>query len=166
MQNILGWDLLLPIGCVNMRGKNCVLLPAAGWRTQLFHLIFTQPMGSNKSQPSTMFPISSSRGEKRCAWVLDLLRSAIHCIAPNGGDLRTVPSPRFIPRDPRLLPCRSAIFAEMSNEILMTAAAPSAARARYPLRRLLHYSFIHIFPTLMSVRFGLSLFCGYLLKLR
>ena len=23
--------------------KNCVLLPAAGWRTQFFHLIFTEP---------------------------------------------------------------------------------------------------------------------------
>ena len=33
--------------------KNCVLQPAAGRRTQLFHLILTQPMGSNKSQPST-----------------------------------------------------------------------------------------------------------------
>ena len=31
-------------------------------------------------------------------------------------------------------------------------AAPSAAR--YPLRRLLHYSFIHILPILMSVRFN------------
>ena len=29
-----------------------VPLPAAGWRTQFFHLRFTQPMGSNKSQPS------------------------------------------------------------------------------------------------------------------
>ena len=62
---------------------------------------------------------------------------------------RTVPSLRFILPDPRLLPCRSAIFAEMSNEILMTAA-PSAAP--YPLRRLLHYSFTHILPTLIHVR--------------
>ena len=27
-------------------------LPAAGWRTQFFHLIFTQPMGSNIFGPS------------------------------------------------------------------------------------------------------------------
>ena len=52
-------------GSVNMRQKNCVLLPTAGWRTQFFHLIFTQPMGSNKSQPSThdlgcRFPVNSA----------------------------------------------------------------------------------------------------------
>ena len=31
------------LGSVNMRRKNCVLLPAEGGRTQLFHLIFTKP---------------------------------------------------------------------------------------------------------------------------
>ena len=30
-------------GSVNMKRKNCVLLPAAGRRAQLFHLIFTEP---------------------------------------------------------------------------------------------------------------------------
>ena len=30
-------------GSVNVRKKNCVLLPAAGSRTQFFHLIFTKP---------------------------------------------------------------------------------------------------------------------------
>ena len=33
---LLGWDLLLPIGCVNMRQEHCVLQPAAGRRTQFF----------------------------------------------------------------------------------------------------------------------------------
>ena len=46
-----GPEILLSIGCVFMRWKICVLLPAAGWRTQFFHLIFTQPMGSNISGP-------------------------------------------------------------------------------------------------------------------
>ena len=49
---VLGWDLLLPISCVNMRWKICVLHSAAGRRPQIFHLIFTLLMGSNKSQPS------------------------------------------------------------------------------------------------------------------
>ena len=30
-------------GSVNMKRKNCVLLPAAGRRAKLFHLIFTEP---------------------------------------------------------------------------------------------------------------------------
>ena len=38
-----GCTLWCALGSVNMRRKNCVLLPAAGRRTQLFHLIFTQP---------------------------------------------------------------------------------------------------------------------------
>ena len=33
---VLGPKILLPISCVNMRWKNCVLLPSAGWRTQFF----------------------------------------------------------------------------------------------------------------------------------
>ena len=33
--------------------KNCVLLTSAGWRMQLFQLIFMQPMGSNIFSPST-----------------------------------------------------------------------------------------------------------------
>ena len=45
--DVLGPKILLPIGCVNMRKNNYVLQPAAGRRTQLFHLIFTQPMVSN-----------------------------------------------------------------------------------------------------------------------
>ena len=36
-----------------MRWKNCVPLPTGGRRTQFFHLIFTQPIGSNIFGPST-----------------------------------------------------------------------------------------------------------------
>ena len=38
-----GWTLWCALGSVNMRRKNCVTLPAAERRTQLFHLIFTEP---------------------------------------------------------------------------------------------------------------------------
>ena len=57
---VLGLDLLLPIGCANTRLKNCILQPAAGRRTQFFNLVFTQPLGSNKSQPSTKIIISET----------------------------------------------------------------------------------------------------------
>ena len=38
-------------GLVNMRRKNCVLLPAAGKRTQYFHLMFTKPGRSLLAEP-------------------------------------------------------------------------------------------------------------------
>ena len=40
---VQGWPKRWTPGSVNMRRKNCVLLPAAGKRTQLFHLTFTEP---------------------------------------------------------------------------------------------------------------------------
>lgn len=33
---VLGPEISLTIGCMNMRGKNCVVQPAAGWRAQFF----------------------------------------------------------------------------------------------------------------------------------
>ena len=40
---VQGWTLWCAPGSVNLSRKYCVLLPAAGRRTQLFHLIFTEP---------------------------------------------------------------------------------------------------------------------------
>ena len=40
---VQGWTKTWSPGSVNMRWKSCVLLPAEGRRTQLFHLIFTEP---------------------------------------------------------------------------------------------------------------------------
>ena len=37
------WPKRWTPGSVNVRRNNCVLLPAANSRTQLFHLIFTEP---------------------------------------------------------------------------------------------------------------------------
>ena len=56
--HVLGPEILLPIGCVNKRWKNCVIQPAAGMRTQFYHLLFTQPMGSNISGPSISMAMS------------------------------------------------------------------------------------------------------------
>ena len=42
------------LGSVNMRRKNCVILPAAGRRTQLFHFIFTEPRAHQKVHPCTL----------------------------------------------------------------------------------------------------------------
>jgi len=33
---VLGPEISLTIGCMNMRGKNCVVQHAAGWRAQFF----------------------------------------------------------------------------------------------------------------------------------
>ena len=41
--DIQGWAKVRFPGSVNMRWKHCVVLPAAGRRTQLFHLIFSEP---------------------------------------------------------------------------------------------------------------------------
>ena len=41
--NLQGWTLWCALGSVNKRWKSCVLLPAAGRRTQYFLLIFTEP---------------------------------------------------------------------------------------------------------------------------
>ena len=40
---VQGWAKVRFPGSVNRRGKSCVFLPAAGRRTQLFPLIFTEP---------------------------------------------------------------------------------------------------------------------------
>ena len=42
-QLLQGTTKRLRPGLVNMRKKNCVLLPAAGMGTQFFHIIFTKP---------------------------------------------------------------------------------------------------------------------------
>ena len=59
-----GPEILLPIGCVKMRWKNCVLQPAAGKRTQLFHLIFTAPGVHLLVQPCIRF--NSWKKVERC----------------------------------------------------------------------------------------------------
>ena len=41
-------------GLVNKRRKHCVPLPAAGWRTQFFHLLFTKPGRSLFVVPCTV----------------------------------------------------------------------------------------------------------------
>ena len=64
---VLGLKILLPIGCLNVRWKNRVHKPAEGRRMQIFHLIFTQPMGSNIFRPSRfsrvpkLFTVQGSR---------------------------------------------------------------------------------------------------------
>ena len=55
-KGIKGWYIQgsakrLRPGLVNMRRKNCVLLPAAGRRTQFFLLIFTKPGWSLLAEP-------------------------------------------------------------------------------------------------------------------
>ena len=50
--------------------KNCVVLPAAGWRAQFFHLIFMQPMGSTISGPSTVIELSCNIVTTICSAVL------------------------------------------------------------------------------------------------
>ena len=62
---VQGWTLCCAPGCVNIRRKNCVFLPAAGRRTQFFYLIFTEPRAHHKVQTcicalSCEFNISSS----------------------------------------------------------------------------------------------------------
>ena len=42
-KKVQGWPKRWTPGCVNMSLKSCVLPPAAGRRTQLFLLIFTEP---------------------------------------------------------------------------------------------------------------------------
>ena len=46
-------------GSVNMTRKNCVLLPAAGRRAQLFHLIFTEPGVHLLVHPCRLFTLES-----------------------------------------------------------------------------------------------------------
>ena len=46
-----GWTLWCAPGSVNMTRKYCVLLPAAGRRTQIFHLLFTEPRAHHKVHP-------------------------------------------------------------------------------------------------------------------
>ena len=58
----LGSNILLAVGCVNMRCNHCVLLPAAGRRMQFCHLIFTQPMESNIFGSSMMVRLCEFEG--------------------------------------------------------------------------------------------------------
>ena len=48
--------------------ENCVLLPAAGWRTHLFHIIFTEPGAHHEVHPCTGF--SSEIGTKLRDWAV------------------------------------------------------------------------------------------------
>ena len=50
---VQGWAKVRFPGSVNMWWKSCVLLPAAGKRTQLFHLIFTEPGTHTLAHPCT-----------------------------------------------------------------------------------------------------------------
>ena len=50
---VQGWTLWCALGSVSMRLKNCVLLPAAGRKTQFFLLIFTEPGAQHKVHPCT-----------------------------------------------------------------------------------------------------------------
>ena len=50
---VQGWTLWCALGSVNMRRENCAFLPAAGRRTQLFHVIFTEPGAHHKVHPCT-----------------------------------------------------------------------------------------------------------------
>ena len=56
-----GCTLWCAPGSVNMRRKNCVLLPAAGRRTQYFHLIFTEPGKCTLAHPCS--PWCRERGK-------------------------------------------------------------------------------------------------------
>ena len=51
---VQGWVEVRFPGSVNMRWKSCVLLPAAGRRTQLFHLVSMEPGAHNKVLPCTL----------------------------------------------------------------------------------------------------------------
>ena len=48
VEDMQGRTLWCALGSVNMRWKSCVLLPAAGRRTQFFLLIFTEPIVHHK----------------------------------------------------------------------------------------------------------------------
>ena len=47
-------------GSENKRIKSCVLLPAAGIRTQLFHLIFSEPGVYGFADPCTYHPVEAN----------------------------------------------------------------------------------------------------------
>ena len=52
-----GWTLRCAPGSVNIRRKNCGLMPAAGRSTQLFHLIFMEPRAHHKVHPCTRMEV-------------------------------------------------------------------------------------------------------------
>ena len=51
--NVQGWAKVRIPGSVSMTRKSCVVLPAAGRRMQLFHLIFTEPGNRTLAHPCT-----------------------------------------------------------------------------------------------------------------
>ena len=57
---VQGWPKRWSPGSVNVRRKICVLLPAAGRKTQLFHLIFREPGVHLLGRPCTSRECKSS----------------------------------------------------------------------------------------------------------
>ena len=91
----LRWTKRWSPGSVNMRSKNCVLLPAAGRRTQLFHLIFTEPGAHLLVHPCTVFLVKIFRHWRN---VVSLpLRQYILAISPAVPMLRIEISPKYEP---------------------------------------------------------------------
>ena len=94
-------------GLVNIRRENCVLLPAAGWRTQFFHLIFTNPGRSLLAEPcigsdslSTLFTFHNGK-----IVTLTNGNEHVHCsdgeIVESGMKCRQSPVPKFQNRNRR-----------------------------------------------------------------
>ena len=57
-------------GSENKRIKSCVLLPAAGRRTQLFHLIFTEPGPRGLADPCSYNDETSSSIKESCSMTI------------------------------------------------------------------------------------------------
>ena len=75
--SVQGWAKVRFPGSVNMRWKSCVLLPAAGRRTQFFHLIFTKPGKHTLAHPCTKIYVHPLPLSSTCFYAGSNTRSGI-----------------------------------------------------------------------------------------